>query len=287
MSNKLFEIKNKDVTIVLEQSYGGEGQFEFYELYLNSEPTIRYRKSYYGGSPYDKSINNDNKYYNISDFVYNKLKELADKELEQYLNKNINNMKLYKIKDNSWGSSDIWFNLYKCKDEHEVKVEYVNSDYNEITEGIMSICYNHCHICKYDLNEGKFISLMEERYGKTKIKTPLEIIYCEDLTQLLLVEQYKRGTCHKAFTELVNLNKFLKDKKSIKILLKDGTEIKMVDKYSVRISDLLQFMEDNKFYINNSYDMKPRPSKVIDINELDCIQYGKNKYYINVENLKI
>lgn len=276
----MYEIKANDLTILLNNP-NSEGKFEFEGLILNRQPDTVYRRYI----PYIDEGYEGKKIISISNYLFDKMKAAADEQLEKYIQDNINNMDFYTEKGES-GNYIFWgrYNINFIDKYPKIEDSRSRIGLNDIVEGIASCSINRS-ICEYDFIQDK-ITITKYEYGDNREMTPLEVFYGGSLNHIVAVEQYRKGTAHPAFTEIVNLNKFLEGKKSVKIILKDGQVIEYKNAYGIYSGDILELYPSG-FYIDDNYRMSPRINKHLPISELDYLQFGKNIYRINTDNLNI
>lgn len=275
MKNKLYELKNNGLTILLK-SGSDKGDLKFEGLIVDYKPHIVY-KDYLWTS----ENKNDKTYMKITDYLYNKLKDEADIQLQEYINNNISNMNFYYKKD-EYNQYTFWSRINSFFDKYPEIDNYINIDLSDVVEGIVNCNVNNAY-CIFDFTKDEFIEI-KHKYNEQKKVIPLDIFYGKHLDLILAIEQYNKGIAHKTFTEVINLNKFLKDKKSIKIQLKNGCIIKYKNWFKVEAGHIIE-VYNGEFYITNNYDMTPRPKKPIPITELDYLMFGRKKYKVNINNL--
>ncbi|GCD12633.1 hypothetical protein [Clostridium tagluense] len=287
MDNK-YQLRNGNMTTLLSGA-DTNGKFEFEGLMIDSIPNVVFKKYIWS---HDVQIADGVKYVEIGTYIFDKLKESADQQLKEYIENNINDTVFY----TNMNQNDSCFltNNHSWEDEYPKIQRNVSTSYSEAGEGIFKITIDGI-ICVYDFKEAKFIKFEKEynnSYDKDKKEiTPLDIFYRRNLNLILAIEQYRKGTAHNVFTELVNLNKFLNGKKSVKINFKNdigkkGKIVTLKSNNSVSSNGLFTIF-NNEFYINDSYNMQPRLDKRLPLSELDYLQFGKKTYKINVENLVI
>jgi len=272
--------QEKGITVLLDKP-SREGEFKFDGLYLNNNPDTIYKKYVWG---YDKK-EADKIYIDLLDYIYDKMKEIADSQLKVHIDQNISNMSFYTQKD-KYGYYE-FFSESPIFDYPKIQKD-ITVYLNDITEGIVNCKINNRE-CVFDLIKDRFTKIKPTHGYEREYITALNVIYGYEfaLNKLVALEQYKKGIAHKTYTELVNLKKFFDGKKSIKIKLKSGQVIEYKsDHYGINFNQIMHLQED-RYFIHDSYDMKPRPSKIIDLSELECFQYGKNTYKLNIENLII
>lgn len=280
--NKMYELKNGDLTILLKGG-NSDGKFEFEGLTVANKPNIIFKK--YIWSRDNKEVDGK-QLIEIGDYLFDKLKTEADKQLEEYIEQNINNQSFWTENNNE--HYNFFTRTLSFKDECPQQRIDKDVSYYEIGEGIVTLIVNRI-LCVYDFNQDKFIRLTSEysRADEKKDFTPLEVFYNKmELSQILAVEQYKRGVAHKTFTEIVNLNKWLEGKKSVKLNLKDGRVIEIKNNGEITARSIINIVE-NEFYINDYYYMKPRINATLPISELESLQFSRSTYLINIDNLSL
>ncbi len=119
----------------------------------------------------------------------------------------------------------------------------------------------------------------------------MKSLYGEELYQVLALEQYKIGKAPTAYIELAKLVKFLEGKTSIKVILKNGTVHKLIKphKRTIQAGDILTVMkrkDKTEFVLQDNVYLKPRLGENLSLEALNCLQFGKQKHYFNVEGLK-
>lgn len=270
----MIEIRNKEkgLTIFVDNP-NREGSFTFKYLVLDRSPNIIY-KQYTSEFNHNKT---DYVYKGIYSYIIDVVKAQAIKELDNYIAENIHRTEFYTKKDEY--NHYTFFQYIHYKEPDFDNIQRYNIEYHKIYEGIVNMSINNIPF-EYDLIEDKIVKIAEGI-------TPLNIIfgYEINLNNIIARAQYQRGYANKTYTELMNICKFLDDKKSVKLVLKDGT---VINSSTTSINQILTKRNDEKTYqINHCYDFKPRPRKNIDLSELDYFQYSKQKYKLNIDNLTI
>jgi len=271
-----FEMVNGPVTIILE---GGDsaGKFSFEGIKVETKPNVLYKPYVWG---HGKKAAGEVTIVSLSEYIYAKLKVQADADLKDYIAEHINDTTFYKVYR--------FFDRYcSFKDTYPEIDENINLSYENIARGLVNARIARSSYCVFDLVQDKFQSIKASEYKDAKDKTPLQVFYGSMLDSIMAVEQYKRGIAHPAFTELVNLNKFLDGKKSVKLVMKSGKVHELKTKGSeVRASLIVEF-RTAKFYLNTSYYMAPRFAYNTEVSELDYLQFGRQTYKIHTANLAI
>ena len=275
---KLYEIKNGNITVYVE-SRGREFKFMGFTVYDNPE-------SYYVvyKSPYDP-VPDNRIAVEMGKYLFNLYKAEADIQLQKHINDNINDYAFYcEYQDNSF---PFWSGIINTAGiEPKIKTDY-DVDLTGIMDGIVTLSTNNVN-CKFDFIERKSIGFDPHYTRDTPVVSAMEIFYRDRvLNELVALEQYKRGVGVPAYGELVKLREFLQEKKSVKLVMKSG-EIYDLKKDSLIVRDILgHYHSEGKlcFNLNNSYYARPHMKYVHLLSELDYLQYGRHKHYINEANL--
>lgn len=282
---KNYKLENNGLTVLMNNTYDKYGKFEFKGLIVADKPNTIFKSSV---SSLDKTPDGI-EFISIRTYLFNMIKNKADKELKEYIDANINNFDFYTeqipMNEQEYDGKFVFFTNHIYFEESEYyKNQNMEMDLCEIAEGIVELNINSCDIT-FDFRLNEFTKITKGSHNDKRIVTPLEVFYSGMLHKILAFEQYKKGIAHKAFTEIINLGKFLEGKKSVKIILKNGRGT-ITLKERVSVNGLLTMFKGD-FYINDSYQMEPRLNGRLPMIELDYLQYGKNIYKINIDNLII
>lgn len=212
------------------------------------------------------------------------IKSIATDQLNHYINQNIENHKIY---------------FYEGKIDNDVLVFTLN----DITGGIRDIGYKNLYDgiinCSYSYDVRFNFNVMSDTvsdicilvgYGRDKKAvnhSPLQMVYSDRLKHLKLA-QIKKGTAPKFIMELNRIHEFLKDKKSVKINLKDGRVLKWSER--LYLNGLVDIIDD-QFYLLDSYFFAPRLNlpfreKML-FSNVESLQYNRTILEINHDNLKV
>lgn len=276
-----FEMVNGAVTVIL----GGadqQGKFSFEGVKVSTKPNVLF-KSYVHSL--DKKVSGELTITSLREHIYGKIKVQADSELKDYIKKHINDTAFYTEKDEY--EYKFFSRGVNSKDAYPEIDENINLTYGSIGHGLVNCTINNRY-CVYDLVQDKFISIRSSSYSDAVDVTPLQIFYGRELNFIIALEQYKLGKAHPAFTEVVNLNKFLEGKKSVKLKMTNGKvhELKSTSS-EVRANQIIECI-NGVFSMENNYHLSPRLEKDhTGLEFLDCLQFGKQTYKINAANLVI
>lgn len=278
---KKFKMVSGEVTVLLGDRATSNGQFSFEGVMVTTKPNVLF-KSYV--SSFDKKEEGELSIVSLRDYIYSKIRIQADSDLKDYIAEHIGDVEFYTKKYED-GRDEFFSQGMNFKDEFPEISEEIDISLDKIGDGLVNckIAYSQCI---YDLVQDKFISIKSSDYHDAKDIAPLDIFYKRDLRKIIAIEQYKIGKAHKLFTEIVNLNKFLDGKKSVKLVMKNGDIHTLKGKGDIRASQILNFAND-KIYIDDNYNLMPRMGRYIEAKELDYLQFGKNKYTIDSNNLTI
>jgi hypothetical protein len=273
----MYQIKSGAVTLYLDMKYDDttfalkgftvDGDGNFYQTDINS-------------------YNVDNRpRVALEEHLLDKFRTLADEELTEYLEEHIRDMSIYTPAEDGFGR--FWQNAGQ---KQNVQI-YSSARYDKTIDGIVGLELNQ-RICLYDFVNKKVTGYIDD-YNKDKSldTTLMKVFYSMYLDQILALEQYNRGLAPPIYTELAKLNRFLNGKKSVKLVMKDGTlhDYKHHNGSEVYIGSLLHFNPEdtaNPFILEDSYDLKPRFACKRPVAELDYLMYGKEKYVIDTDALR-
>lgn len=231
----------------------------------------------------------------ITETIRLQFMELLEKELNSFIGKNINNISYFFEKDEY---TDANRNKYYT-DPKFLKISDIGIDFLNENASIEQKSKVHTSFCIYDeINKSKLkykpstycsdqiIEIdMKENKILTEPSTIMNLVYSKvDLCKILAYKQYELGITPPFYNEIAKINRFLKDKKTITVLLKDNREIKT----EADITDIIDFYNGvfsiKQYLLNLSYDEANREK--LDINNLIGLRYGKTEISINTENLK-
>jgi len=271
MSEPLYPIQKGAFTYYLKGKYNGidfelvgftiDGVEGFYKIYHSS-----YSHEEIPGHPC----------IDISEYLLEKLKAFADVELQAYIEENINDYTIYEKSD--YSGKDIWENAGIEPDRETA----TNLDCSKIVDGIVSLSLNGSNITTYDFTKEEFTGIHPLYGDKDRVVAPLMAVYGEVLDWILAMEQHKRGIAPPVYDEMLRLRIFLQGKKSLKLVMKNGT----VHEFKPHYGDISLFsiLEDTgcEFVLKNSYYAKPE-LKSQPLAALDYLQYGRTKFVIDLD----
>jgi len=150
--------------------------------------------------------------------------------------------------------------------DNEYRTRYLNLGLNSISDGIITVMDTNI---KYDLLKDKFLS--------TDRDVLLAFYQPNEIKQIISYEKYQLGIGSDFYSEILKINNFMKDKKTINVELKNGTEFKT----DARLREILNIQSNGEIYISRTYNQKIIEGERFNdyqykVNELKCLKYGKN-----------
>jgi len=281
MPDKLLAILNGSVTLYVCPDYSSES-FAFKGLTVEGDETFYaenvdeyHRKQFDVGG---RSC------VDLCDYLKDVYQAMADAELADYLEKHINDRKFYCCE-----SRDIFPIWYFAGQSPQYR-RHTKLVLERVVNGIVGYEVDYT-VCWYDFVNKKHIGFKNAQRNETVPTTPMRVFYGQNLNQLLALEQHKRGTAPPAYTELVRLAAFLKGKKSVKLVMKDGSihELKPHNGCEVSLSRLLSILpadENHPFMLHDDYDLKPRFERGRLLADLDYFQHGRRRFTLDTKALR-
>jgi hypothetical protein len=279
--NNLYEIKSGAITVYVGSWNGKDFSFKGFTAEGDTENYYVIYNSSYDSPPADRKV------VEIGKYLYDLYKTEADSELQKYIEDNIDNYDFYSECD-EYNAFPFWQNIINSAGIEPQSRDNYDINLAEIMNSVVIFSIKGVH-CRYNFKENKTISFAWDYTREEEpITSPMRIFYRgRILNELIALEQYRRNIAVPAYAELVKLREFLQGKKSLKYVMKSG-EIYEYKRDSIYVSSILnQYYSDGelRFNLNNSYHLKPSMKTVQPLIELDYLQYGKQKHYINEQNL--
>ena len=236
-----------------------------------------------------KAEENGLKLINITDVIREKIKNIVDKELQKYIDNNINNT------DYITEFSVREYSNYTTKSFEFLKnaIDF-GDDIRNDTEAV-----NKYYIALKQVDKG-IIGLYTDRYGGTSFEYDLEKqefsisdeeilkkVYSDEKMKLILAyEQYKKDLTPPIYNEIAKINKFLEEKRTVTVELHNGTKIKAES----RLYSILNIRDTGEIYIADRYANKIIEGAPIEYcktlgTELKCIKYGRNVLEVDSKSL--
>lgn len=161
--------------------------------------------------------------------------------------------------------------------DNEYRTRYLNLGINSISDGVITVMNPNI---KYDLLTDRFLSSDRE--------VLLAFYQPNEIKQIIAYEKYQYGIGSDFYSEILKINDFMKDKKTINVELKNGTEFKT----DARLREILNIQCNGEIFISSTYNQKIIEGKKFNdyqykIDELKCLKYGKNILDIDTNKLLI
>lgn len=159
--------------------------------------------------------------------------------------------------------------------DNEYRTRYLNLGLNSISDGIITVMDTNI---KYDLLKDKFLS--------TDREVLLAFYQPNEIKQIISYEKHQLGIGSDFYSEILKINNFMKDKKTINVELKNGTEFKT----DARLREILNIQCNGEIFISSTYNQKIIEGEKFNdyqykIDELKCLKYGKNILEIDSDKL--
>ena len=159
--------------------------------------------------------------------------------------------------------------------DNEYRTRYLNLGLNSISDGIITVMDTNI---KYDLLKDKFLS--------TDREVLLAFYQPNEIKQIISYEKHQLGIGSDFYSEILKINNFMKDKKTINVELKNGIEFKT----DARLREILNIQCNGEIFISSTYNQKIIEGEKFNdyqykIDELKCLKYGKNILDIDSEKL--
>lgn len=235
----------------------------------------------------------------LPNYFENMIEVIANNELKDYIDANINDVSFYTSMENE-DDRKFFRNINTYTLDYKPKENHIEYDYSDLLpRGYVKLYVNNNYVLVFDVCLDVFTSINRLNRFNSKFRDSdnvkaLEIVYGYkwDLVEILAIAQYINGNCHSAYRELINLQDFFNtgDKKSIKIVLKDGSTYSLKPDYGLRVNQLFSYNDDDKrFELANNYNILPHTfvKKEKTIADLDYLLFGKKKYYVDVDKLAV
>lgn len=163
--------------------------------------------------------------------------------------------------------------------KHKSRVHTSSCIYDSINNSILK--YNPSH---YSYDKGIEVDLKEKKI-LTEPAVILSQVYSNvELCKILAYKQYELGITPPFYNEVAKINKFLKDKKTITVVLKDNREVKT----KANITDIIDFYNGVFILERDLFDLQfyEDDLELRNINNLKALKYGKTDFSIETANLK-
>ena len=272
MSEKLYPIQNGDVTLYVRTSNGTQFDFKGFTAEGDGNFYMPYM------SPYSRIDLDGRPCVSIEDYLFEKYKAWADAQLQACLERHIHDA----LSPKDFGS--FWHEAGKQPAFRHSK----NLRMGRVIDGLVGIEINNT-VCNYNFAAQEPAGYRAHFRDEELATTPLRVFYGDWLSPLLALEQHCCGLAPPIYTELARLNAFLKGKKSVKLVMKDGAvhEYKRHNGCDIHLRALLSYAPHNvlPFGLNDCYDIRPQFGCSRPLADLAYLQHGKQQFVIDVDAL--
>jgi hypothetical protein len=236
----------------------------------NNSDTIYYQPL----TPTSKQILPKNKIYvNIRDIFYNEI----IRNIDNMINESIDNIEFYKPRYEN--ESRFLLGHLNITSEYTIH-EYNNDipkycDFSNVDTGVVSLNIG-CSYVHYNFLTQEFSCT----FGGSII--PIYEMLSNQFNMLTKIafQQYLNGTASKGFKEIIEVNNFLKDKKSITVILKTGEQIKLKHRYNDPLNcDIV--LNDGLWGMMCDVSMNGLTYNYVKTSEIDSLKYRNTVYKIN------
>lgn len=268
---KLHELKKDGLTLLLENNKS-DGRMNLYAILIDND--IYILNDFYRYNICDKYNE-----INLSNHIYNILNSKLENELNNYIETNINNYEFY--------NNEFFNNSYRFKKDYDANLTNIDYTYylENITDGLIKTTIDNRAFCTYNIITNELSDFTYNSYNNEikKDSNLIEFVYSKlQLNIMLAHKQYEQNKAHPKFKEIMDCNKFLQGKKSVKLVIDNEEYTYKSDYDSILFTYLFRFI-DNKFYIYDSYQLKPNLKKSLPIEKLQHLKYGRKIYKINTD----
>lgn len=238
---------------------------------------------------FKKAEENGLKIINITEVIREKIKNIVEKELQKFIDSNINNTDYITE-----------FSVREYSNQTTKSFEFLKNaiDFGENIRNDTEAVKKY-YIALKQVDKG-IVELYTDRYGGTSFEYNLEKqefnisneeilkkVYSDEKLKLILAyEQYTRGLTPPIYNEIAKINQFLEEKKSVTFELQNGTKVKA----EARLYSILNIRDTGDIYIADRYTNKVIEGAPIEYcknlgTELKSIKYGRNVLEIDSKAL--
>ncbi len=233
---------------------------------------------------------------NIGRIVEKQFAEILEKELNSFIGKNINNISyLFQKQERTDANGDKYYTNPDYLRISDIGIDYLKEreDINNRARVYTSAVYydqiNHSklkYLPSYYSAEKNAVEVdIKEQKILSKPGFILEQVYTEtSLCKILAYKQYELGITPPFYNEVAKINQFLKNKKTITVILADDREVKT----KADITDIIDFY-DGMFILKKdlfNLDFYEDDLDLRNINNIKAIRHGKTEIEIDTKNLK-
>jgi hypothetical protein len=208
---------------------------------------------------------------NVLNYIYKKLKDK--------LNNNLTNYEFY-----NWSQPGRW-NL-ETELDYRISASYDRGYMEQVfdNEVFKFTLSGDSSMIEYDLNKDIIVNIKDAITGKTK--DLISSFVGDKQKNFLVAEAYQKGVAPKVVHKMKELMDWFEDKKSIRLVLNDGTEHKL--NREPDISYLLKYDEEkNEYLIRDNYHYKPDLDNDLTLDEVKGFKYGNSLFELNEEDFEI
>lgn len=226
---------------------------------------------------------------NITEVIREKIRNIVDRELQKYIENNINNIDYiteFSVREYSNYTSKSFEFLREASEfgndiRNDIEaVKKYNIALKQVDNGIIRLYTDSYSRASFEYN-------LEKQEFNISDEEILKRVYSDKILKLILAyEQYTRGITPPIYNEIAKINQFLEDKKSVTFELYNGTKVKA----ETRLSNILDIKDTGDIYIADKYTNKVIEGTPIEYckclgTELKCLKYGKNVLEIDSKSL--
>ena len=265
-------------------------------MILKSEPdkiygldTYEFTREY-KSEVFKKAEENGLKIINITEVIREKIRNIMDKELQKYIDDNINNndyiteFSVKEYSNNTTKSFEFLKNAIDFGENIRNDTEAVKKYYialNQVDNGIVGLYTDRYGGTSFEYN------LEKQEFNITDEEILRKVYSDEKLKLILAYEQYTKGLTPPIYNEIAKINQFLEEKKSVTFELQNGTKVKA----EAHLYNILNIRDTGEIYISDRYTNKTIEGTPIEYckslaTELKSIKYGKNVLEIDSKSLK-
>lgn len=233
---------------------------------------------------------------NIRKIIEKQFVEILEKELNSFIGKNINNISYLFQKEERMDANG---NKYYTNPDY-LKLEDIGVNYLKENQDVNSMARVYTSVVYYDqINQSKLKyfpsyyssekNAIEVDMKEQKILTQpgfiLNQVYSKtSLCKILAYKQYEIGITPPFYNEVAKINQFLKNKKTVTVVLADDREVKT----KAYIGDIMEFY-NGVFILNKdlfNLDFYEDNLELRNVNNIKAIRHGKTEIEIDTKNLK-
>lgn len=239
----------------------------------------------YKGKTDQKILNSNLQILNLKEIIRNQLQEIIQNEINKFIDTNINNISYFFEKSKSVDSNTPKFNkIPSFIVVYEVGIDLLKTNSYSIKEKVNMFVKNikfrdigngkiHFGFDRYRNTDDVTYDLKTMKFEESNSELLSKLYSKETLKKFLAYEQYKKAITPDYYNEIAKINRFLQNKKTINVLLKDGTEKKVgAETYNILGKGNIGF--------------KLNVDKDNNIERLRAVKYGRNEVSINANHLQ-